>query len=136
MSDGRAHSFDRPRERAAPRAATGHALDGGVVELVFERLTLVVAVKPSCDGCRDFIEGSLDELAGVEVVVVSATAEGATEWANAVRPVLICPELLTALDVRWPPFFVLVNPDGPRVVAEGVVFSAAQIAHEIAPHLT
>jgi uncharacterized protein YcgI (DUF1989 family) len=105
------------------------------VRIVFDRFTLVVAVKPSCDGCRDFVGGALNELSDVTVVVVSATADGAAEWASAARPVVIAPELLVALEVRWPPFYVLVDPEGPRVAAEGVVFSAAQVAEEIARHL-
>ncbi|MFI5034790.1 MAG: hypothetical protein ACHQFZ_01115 [Acidimicrobiales bacterium] len=128
-------SFDHPRERPAPSRATGRTLGGAPVELAFDRLTLVVAVKASCDGCRDFVHGPLEELAGVRVVVVSANDDGAPEWARAVREVLVAPELLAALDVRWPPFYVLVDPAGPRVVTEGVVFSPAQVAAEIARHL-
>jgi hypothetical protein len=103
---------------------------------VFDRLTLVVAVKAKCDGCRDFIEGPLDALGDVEVVVVSATDDGVDDWVHAARPVIISPELIISLDIRWPPFYVLVGPRGPRVLAEGVVFSAAQVAQEIAPFLT
>ncbi|HVB70574.1 MAG TPA: hypothetical protein VND83_03600 [Acidimicrobiales bacterium] len=135
MSELSPRSFDRPRERPAPPRAVGHQLSGDAVEIVFDRWTLVVAVKASCDGCRDFIEGSLDALANVAVLVVGADTQGDDEWARAARPVVISPELITALDIRWPPFYVLVSPLGPKVVTEGVVFSAAQVAEEIAAYL-
>lgn len=130
-----ARSFDRPRERPAPRESLGHTLDGQPIRLRFDSMTLVVAIKASCDGCRDFVHGDLTELAGVPLVVVSATDEGAPEWSGGRRAVVVAPELLKALDVRWPPFYVLVDPEGPRVVAEGVVFASAQVAQEIAAHL-
>jgi hypothetical protein len=133
--DVRARSFDRPRERPAPREALGHALSGTPVRLNFDAKTLVVAVKASCDGCREFVHGDLEELSDVALVVVSATDEGAQEWAGGQRPVYVAPELMKELDVRWPPFYVLIDPEGPRVVAEGVVFSSAQVAQEIARHL-
>ena len=136
MSDHFAHSFDRPRERLAPSRVAGRDLHGSDVEIVFDRLTLVVAVKAKCDGCRDFTEGRLDALGDVDVVVVSASDDGADEWVRAARPVIVAPELFTALDIRWPPFYVLVGPLGPRVLTEGVVFSAAQVAEEIAAFLT
>ncbi len=128
-------SFDRPRERPAPLRTSGHDVSGAAVEIVFDRWTLVVAVKASCDGCRDFIEGSLDRLDNLTVLVVGADSQGADEWVRAARPVVFSPELIAALDIRWPPFYVLVSPHGPKVVTEGVVFSAAQVAEEIAAHL-
>jgi hypothetical protein len=131
VSDLSARSFDRPRHRPAPARAEGRAMDSSPVSIVFDHLTLVVAVKAGCDGCRDFLFSDLHELAGVTVVVASASDDGAAEWSGAARPVVVAPQLLAALDVRWPPFYVLVDPDGPRVVAEGVVFSAAQVAKEI-----
>jgi len=45
---------------------------------------------------------------------------------------VVSPALLTALDVRWPPFWVLVDPERGRVVREGVPFGPAQIAEAIA----
>jgi hypothetical protein len=128
-------SFDHPRERPAPATAWGRALDGTLVRLAFDRPTLVVAVKPSCDSCRDFVFGGIEELDGVAVVVVSASADGASQWAGAARRVVVAPRLLEALGVRWPPFYVLIDPVGPKVIAEGAVFSAAQVAGEIAGHL-
>ncbi len=136
MNDGAGvHSFDRPRVRRAPVSASGRTLDGAPVQITFERPTLVVSVKASCDGCRDFIVGDLDELSRVAVVVLSASADGADEWGGAVRPVIVAPRLLDDLDVLSAPFYVLILPEGPNVVAEGSVFSPAQVAAEIAHHL-
>lgn len=130
-----AHSFDHPRVRAAPSEAEVHTLAGSAVTVRFDRPTLVVAVKPACDGCAEFVVGELAELRGVRVVVVTASPEGDAEWAASARPVLVAPQLLAALDVRSAPFYVLVLPEGPTIVAEGSVFSPAQVAGEIAPHL-
>jgi hypothetical protein len=111
-------------------------LDGSTLEIAFDEPTVVVAIKESCDGCREFVVGSLDALADVKVVVVSATMPRGDEWSRAVREVLVAPELLDALGLRGAPHYVLVLPGGPRVVAEGAVFSASQVASEIASHLT
>ena len=97
--------------------------------------TLVVAIKPACDGCRDFVFSDLSELAGVRVIVVSATPGVGDEWDGARQPVLVAPELLNELDVRWPPFYVLLDHPGPHVLTEGVVFAPSQVAQEIAPFL-
>ena len=106
---------------------------GRPVHLAVDRPTLVVAVKPDCDGCREFIEGDLEELGGLRVVPV-ARDDGAGEWARARREVVVAPELLDELDVRWPPFYVLLGP-GRQLLAEGVVFGPAQVAAEVAPYL-
>ncbi len=130
------HSFDEPRERIVPSQLKGRTLSGDEVVRPLEGLTLIVAIKSSCDGCRDFVHSSLEELAGVTVVVVSATGDDNAEWRDAAQPVIVAPELLATLDIRWPPFYVLVDPVRRRVVTEGVVFGPAQVAEEIAPHLS
>jgi hypothetical protein len=94
--------------------------------------TLVVAVKADCDGCRAFLEGDLTELGDLEVVLVVAAGAADPSFATAAREVYEAPALLEALDVRWPPFYVLVAPSPPRVLREGVLFSPAQVAREIA----
>ncbi len=96
-------------------------------------MALVVAVKPDCDGCREFIRGDLDELSGVDVVIVSATSS--SEWADATNEVLISPALMKELDIRSAPFYVLIDPTTQRVVTEGVVFGPSQVAAEIASAL-
>jgi hypothetical protein len=97
--------------------------------------TLVVAIKPKCDGCRDFVHSTLDELSNVNVLVVSESNEANTEWADAKQEVLISPDILEILGIRWPPFFVLIDPSTSMIVTEGVVFGPSQVAKEIAPFL-
>jgi hypothetical protein len=129
-------SFDSPRGRPAPTSISGHTLSGESVTHEMSGLTLVVAVKTSCDGCRDFVHSDLEELSDVTVLIVSATNDLTGEWDGAVQQVIVAPEALTALDVRWPPFYVLVSPDEQRVLVEGVVFGPAQVAAEIAAYLS
>jgi hypothetical protein len=132
----RARSFDQPRERVVPEHLAGVDLRGEAMSHLVSGPTLVVAVKHSCDGCREFVFSALPELANVTVVVVSATDDPSGEWAGAGQQIMVAPELLRQLDVRSPPFYVLVDVPGPRVVSEGVVFAPSQVAEEIAPYLT
>lgn len=97
------------------------------------RTTLVVAVKPDCDGCRDFLHGDLRALSDVDVVLVSAVSS--EEWLDAANDVLIAPEVMKELDIRSAPFYVLIDPSTLRVVTEGVVFGPSQVAAEIARSL-
>lgn len=124
-------SFDRPRARPAPRVLDGHWLNGESARLELERVTLVVAVKPDCDGCRDFVASPLDALEGVDVVFVCATALEGDEWSQSRHPVIVAPALLAVLEVRWPPFYVLIDPVAQCVLTEGVVFGPRQVAAEI-----
>ena len=133
--DWNVHSFDRPRDRAAPKTLRGHWSQGDAASIVLVELTLVVAIKPRCDGCREFVTGSLDELDGVNVVLVSSIDDDGGEWAHAQRPILVAPEALKALGVGGPPFYVLVDPATGRVVTEGVVYGSAQVAEEVAPFI-
>jgi hypothetical protein len=130
VSDFQARSFDAPRQRSVPREFVGVTPAGEERRVDIRRMTLVVAVKPDCDGCREFINGELDELSGVDVVIVSATSS--TEWADATNEVLIGPAFMKVLDIRSAPFYVLIDPSTQRVVTEGVVFGPSQVAAEIA----
>jgi hypothetical protein len=94
-----------------------------------------VVIKANCDGCRDFLYSDLEEFIGLSVLLVSAVDDLDHEWIDAPRPVLIAPEVLTALDVKWPPFYVLIDTTAGLVRSEGVVFGPAQVAAEIAPYL-
>lgn len=134
MSSIRARSFDAFRARPAPSVLKGRSLAGNDRFLLVKRLTLVVAVKPHCDGCHDFVFGDLRELEGVEVVVVSSTS-GDAEWSGAVQPILVAPELMNELGVRSAPFYVLIDPSKSLIVSEGTLFSPAQVASEIARFL-
>jgi len=133
-SDFNARSFDRPRERVAPTSYRGHWSDGPEVTVALSGVTLVVAIKSNCDGCREFINSNLDNL-HVPVLVISANDDVSSEWVGALAPVLVSPEALAVLDIRWPPFYVLLDPASGRVLTEGVLFGSAQVADEIASHL-
>jgi hypothetical protein len=135
VSSFRARSFDAFRARPSPSVLRGRTLAGKDRFLLLKRFTLVVAVKPHCDGCHDFVFGELRELEGVEVVVVSATS-GDGEWDGAIQPILVAPELMNELGVRSAPFYVLIDPSKSLIVSEGTLFSPAQVASEIAPFLS
>lgn len=125
-------SFDAPRRRSAPSSFTGVTLKGETLTHSFRGLTLVVAIKTMCDGCRDFVNASLEELDAIDVVIVSATSDQGGEWSHARHPILVAPELMKELDVRWPPFYVVIDATTSEVVTEGVVFGPSQVAQEIA----
>ena len=128
-------SFDAPRVRPAPDTITGTSLDGAKISRTLVGLTLVVAVKQSCDGCRDFIFSQLNELSDVSVLILSATGDDNGEWSDSRQQVIVAPLVLKELDIRWPPFYVLIDPEQRLVVTEGVVFAPAQVAREIASYL-
>ena len=97
-------------------------------------MTLVVAIKSHCDGCQEFINADVSDL-GVSVLVVSADDGISSEWQEARQPVFVSPEAFRLLDVRWPPFYVLIDPAARRVRSEGVLFGVQQVAKEIGPYL-
>ncbi|HEY5111006.1 MAG TPA: hypothetical protein VII67_01610 [Acidimicrobiales bacterium] len=113
----------------------GVSLSGEDHTIEFSRLTLVAAVKPHCDGCHDFIFGDLSEFRAVDVVIVSALASDDGEWDDATQPILVAPDAMKELRILAAPHYVLVDPRIARVVAEGVIFSPVQVAHEIASFL-
>jgi hypothetical protein len=135
VSDFRVSSFDPARERPAPTKFQGHSLDGEERTFVLTRTTLVVAVKPHCDGCHSFVHGDAASLEGVDVLIVSARASDDDEWDAAARDVVISPQLLEELQIRSAPHYVVIDPTVSRVVAEGVPFSPAQVANEIVAFL-
>jgi hypothetical protein len=110
-------------------------LSGDDVVLHLEGVTLIVAVKQSCDGCRDFVFSPLEELNDTPVVILSATSDINGEWVGATQSIVVAPDVLKELEIRWPPFYVLVDPQERRVITEGVVFAPAQVASEIASFL-
>ena len=129
-------SFAAPRVRPAPDTVTGTSLDGAPISRPLVGLTLVVAIKQSCDGCRDFIFSELNELSNVPVLILSATGDNNGEWGDSLQQVIVAPQMLKELDVRWPPFYVLIDPEQRLVVTEGVVFGPAQVAREIGSFLS
>jgi hypothetical protein len=133
-SEFNARSFDRPRQRVAPNSFHGHWSDGDDVTITLSEVTLVVTIKSNCDGCRTFIENDLEPL-GVPVLVVSAVEDESSEWRGARQPVFVSPDALRRLDVKWPPFYVLIDPVEAKVLTEGVLFGVEQVASEIAPYV-
>jgi hypothetical protein len=134
-SDLGPRSFDRPRERPAPSRLTGHWSNGGDAKVLLTTLTLLVVIKSNCDGCHDFLYSDLAEFVDIDVLFLSATDDAAIEWTDAPRPVLIAPEAILALNVKWPPFYLLVDPSTGLVRTEGVLFGPSQVAAEIASFL-
>ncbi len=120
-------SFDPPRRRRVPTRLRGGP--GATEEIT--ATTLVAVVKPGCDGCRAFTHGDLGPLAGLSVVLVSASAS--PEWDDAARDVVVAPEWVEASGVRGAPHYVLVDGSGV-VLTEGVLFSPDQVAAEVAAH--
>jgi hypothetical protein len=127
-------SFDRPRERVAPTSLNGHWSGGAEVLIDLTEVTLVVAIKTNCDGCRAFLDADLSGV-GAPVIVISADDDGVSEWRDAGHPVLVSSDAFRQLDLRSAPFYVLIDPMARRVVTEGVLFGPAQVAAEIAPYL-
>jgi hypothetical protein len=102
----------------------------------FDSLTVVVAVKEFCDGCRDFVFSAPNGvLATLAVLVISAHEFTSDAWRTTARDVVVTPSLWSALDIRSAPFYVLVDPVGSRVVSEGVVFAPEQVAREVDAYL-
>ena len=128
------HSFDRSIGRPAPSALVGVDSVGAPVEIVFRRRTIVIAVKPNCDGCREFLGGSLSEFDGLDVVLVSATAmdDNATPRTN---PVVLATDWIKEFLMMAAPSYMVIDPAHGRVLIEGVAFSSPQIAAEIVHHL-
>lgn len=133
MSEFSARSFDQPRRRPVPTVLRGRGPSGAERTVTLERVTLVVVLKPRCDGCADFLASDWHELEGVEVVVVSGDQD--REWAESDREVLIAPEWLADLDFRGAPAYLLIDPATNSVLTEGVLFSPGQVANEIAGFL-
>jgi len=129
------HSFDRPRERSAPRHYLATTRSGEEIRGEIVGLTLVLAVKENCRGCQDVLESPLDAFGKVNTLVVAAQWSSEPWWSTSQHPLIVSASLLRDLDVRWPPMYVLVDPVTQRVVSEGVVFGPAQVREEIAAYL-
>ena len=126
-------SFDRPAQRPVPSPLIGVDSRGTPTTFVFTQRTIVLAVKPDCDGCREFLTDPPVEFEGLDVVLVSVTPfEDAvsSSW-----PFIVAPEWMEQARIVTAPSYTVVDPSDGRVVSEGVAFSASQVAAEIAPYL-
>lgn len=119
-------SVDAPRERPAPETYVVRVGDRDESR-TFAATTLVVAVKPDCDGCRDFVEGTHGLAEHLDVVVVASRDDDAFVG----RDVVVSPDLWRDLDIRSAPFYVVIDPARGLVVGEGSVFSPAQVLEDI-----
>ena len=129
-------SFDHSRPRPAPTSLDGHWLGGGPTTIRLDGLTVVVAIKTECNGCREVVNAHVDEVAGLAMVVVSASDAVDEAWVADRASILVAPRLLEQLEVRWPPFYVVIDPTSSTVVTEGVVFGLEQVAREVASYLS
>jgi hypothetical protein len=91
--------------------------------------TLIAVVKDQCTGCSEFI--AQQAIIPIEVVVVTDSPAASQNYA-----VLLAPEFIADLEARFAPIYLLVSGNPLEVVGEGTIFSAAQVATEIAPWLT
>lgn len=128
-------SIDAPRERPVAREYRGMRLGGELVRGEFDRLTLVLAIKEGCLACDEVLAAPVDAFGAVATLLVAARPSTSPQWRATSHPLVISELLLDQLDVRWPPFYVLISPEGPRVLTEGVLMGPAQVAQEIAPFL-
>lgn len=126
-------SFDTPRDRVVPTSFEAWRR-GERVAVTFDQRTLVVAVKADCFGCRDFVQSDLGLLSGCDVRIISTDEDHAGEWRDAPNEVLrVELPVLKAYDIRWPPFYVLIDHESGQVLTEGVVFGESQVEEETRP---
>lgn len=125
-------SFDAPRLRPAPTAYLGVTIDGRDCAGIFSRRHLVIAVKSHCDGCRELLSCDPDSFGIPDVLFVYDEAPTESWIANVHHEVVVSPALLTALEVRSPPLWILVDGEAGRVIAEGVPFGVTDIRDALA----
>lgn len=128
-------SIDSPRERSAPRRYRGFDLGGEPVEGDFVGITLVVAIKEDCLGCRSVLESPTDVFGHVATLIVAARPSPEPWWTTTRHRVIVSEQLLRDLDVRFPPFYVLIDANRERVLTEGVVFGPEQVREELSAFL-
>jgi hypothetical protein len=94
-----------------------------------EELTLLVIVKADCQACDELVAHDVNVFEGFDVWYL--VHDEATFVSDAPRLLRVSSVTLEALDVRWPPAYLVVDPSSAEVIFEGVVFDAAQIVEEI-----
>jgi hypothetical protein len=110
-------------------------LQGEMVQGQFVSPTLILAVKEDCLGCQSVLEAPEGAFGDVAMMIVAARPSAEPFWRTSQHRVLVSELLLQELDVRWPPFYVLIDPLSEKVLSEGVVFAPDQVREEIAPYL-
>ncbi|HQU00398.1 MAG TPA: hypothetical protein PLG60_07820 [Acidimicrobiales bacterium] len=122
-------SIDPPRRRSAPRSIVGHDAQGQPVELHFNSITLLLVVKANCVACDELLAAGPSFFDGFDVHYLVAD-EGASRHFSG-RDVVVARAALEALEVHWPPAYLVIDPVAGLVIGEGVVFDAAQVREEI-----
>jgi hypothetical protein len=123
-------SFDKSRDRLVPTAFDSK-LGKNNHRVSFSSTTLLVAVKPDCFGCRDFVQSDLSVLTGCDVVIISRDEDLHGEWREAPNTVhFVDQDVFDTYDIRWPPFYLLIDNVSGRVLTEGVVFGPSQVEEE------
>lgn len=126
-------SIDPPRRRSAPAKISGHDTRGNIVEFAFVATSLVLVVKANCGACEELLAAGPEVFGGFDVAYVAA--DDSVPAHDFGREILVSSSGLAALDVRWPPAYLVVDPVVGEVIGEGVVFDAAQVRSEIARFL-
>jgi len=98
------------------------------------KLSLLLVVKADCQACDTLLAAGPDAFEGIDVFYLAAS--DSPEFETFGRDVLLSSSALDALEVRWPPVYLVVDPARREVVTEGAVFDADQVRSEIAPHLS
>jgi len=101
---------------------------GTATRVVPQGPTLIVAVKDNCVGCSNFYAARHPGFASFDVFVINTDDVPIT---NSAYPIYRAPELLTALEIRSAPFYVLVDGTPPVVEREGLVFDVEQVLAEL-----
>lgn len=128
-------TIDAPRERPAPQQYHARTLTGDEIVGELHGLTLVIAVKADCDGCRLLLAAPAQAFGDIHLLFVAAESSDEPSWRLSTPPVVVSPELLRDLDVRWPPFWVLVDGDSGVVRAEGVPFGVEHVVEALTPFI-
>ena len=125
-------SIDPLRPRTAPLTLRGHTFDGVACERRLTKLSLLLVVKAGCQACDALLAVGPSAFDGFDVHYLAASDAPVFETFG--RDVLRSSSALEALEARWPPVYLVIDPALREVVAEGAVFDADQVRSEIAPH--
>ncbi|MHB1583965.1 MAG: hypothetical protein ACYCU7_00315 [Acidimicrobiales bacterium] len=131
---------DRPSTEAADLSGTDLSGRPVSVEVTAAgRLTLLLFLSSTCDGCRPLWEAAAEPArwglpAGGAVVAVTREAEDVAALRRLAPPgtVLVASEgAWGAYGAQGAPFFALVDGGRHRVVTEGVAWAVAQVASDV-----
>ncbi|MDE2281743.1 MAG: hypothetical protein KGJ92_03100 [Actinomycetales bacterium] len=115
-----------------PLPLAGVDPSGRPTSIDLARRTVVLALKPDCDGCQEFLAGPV-AFDGCDVVLVAATpmTSAGSPWTS----VVVAPAWMAQAGIVAAPSYTVIDPSTGRVVTEGVALAPSQVATEIAPYL-